>query len=107
MRSDSPSCAAARAALSDYLADLLMPRRARSLEEHLKSCPACQQTLAELRHTIALLGHLPRHAAPERLKRLAERPNTGREPAPEAPAPAAAPAAPAKDRAADLEPTKV
>jgi hypothetical protein len=50
--------------LTDFLeGDLNEPDRAR-VASHLDQCPACRQTLAELKETIRLLGQLPKRLSP-------------------------------------------
>jgi hypothetical protein len=50
--------------LSAYVDDMLSERARRRLEDHLDSCEACRQELAELRATVEALGSLPMAEAP-------------------------------------------
>jgi anti-sigma factor RsiW len=45
--------------VTDYLEDALpLAERAR-FDAHLETCPGCREYLAQMRQTIAALGHLP------------------------------------------------
>ena len=52
------------ARLSAFLDGQLSPEEQTQTEAHLQSCAVCQQQLAELRHTVALLHALPQPALP-------------------------------------------
>jgi hypothetical protein len=58
-------CARVRARLSEWLDGELGPPLAGAVQSHLAQCRACAQRAEELRATCALLGELPRLAAPE------------------------------------------
>ncbi|WP_376770125.1 zf-HC2 domain-containing protein [Promicromonospora sukumoe] len=72
-----PECRATRAALSDYLHGLLLPRRQHNLEAHLYACPGCIRAFTDVRTTVWVLKRLSsalvatghqggRHRRPER-----------------------------------------
>ncbi|MGH7767541.1 MAG: anti-sigma factor family protein, partial [Candidatus Binatia bacterium] len=50
------NCPEVQELFSDYLDDRLAPSKASLLKEHLGSCAACRQELADLRQTIELIG---------------------------------------------------
>ena len=54
----SPACRKTTDRLTDYLEGVLDDRDRQSLEHHLATCPACSNTLQELRTTVSLLNCL-------------------------------------------------
>jgi anti-sigma factor RsiW len=52
------SCPQARSMVSDYIDGDLLPDQARSLEEHLETCPNCPPLYASLVETLAELKAL-------------------------------------------------
>ena len=52
--------------VTDYLEDALPRRDRERLEAHLAECPHCQEYLAQIRRTIAVMGRVePESLAPE------------------------------------------
>jgi len=66
-------CRQAVALMSDYIDDALPERDRARLEHHLAGCPHCTEYLAQLRVTIAALGHAdPDQLTDEALGELVE-----------------------------------
>jgi anti-sigma factor RsiW len=63
------SCPQARSMVSDYIDGELPPGRARSLEEHLETCPYCPPLYASLVETLAQLNALDDVSGVDRLVR--------------------------------------
>lgn len=61
------SCPEARSMVSDYIDGELPPLPARSLEEHLETCPNCPPLYASLVETLAELRSLDDGAGVDRL----------------------------------------
>ena len=61
------SCPEARSMVSDYIDGDLPPALARSLEEHLQTCPCCPPRYASLVETLAELKALDDSAGVDRL----------------------------------------
>lgn len=61
------SCPEARSMVSDYIDGDLPPALARSLEEHLQTCPCCPPLYASLVETLAELKALDDSAGVDRL----------------------------------------
>lgn len=61
------SCPEARSMVSDYIDGDLPPALARSLEEHLHTCPCCPPLYASLVETLAELKALDDSAGVDRL----------------------------------------
>lgn len=59
MKPDPRECEDVRRLFSDYADAALARTDERRVEEHVGMCPRCRQVLANLRHTLANLGHLP------------------------------------------------
>ncbi|MDQ0276024.1 anti-sigma factor RsiW [Arthrobacter silviterrae] len=51
--------------LTDYLEGALAPSTAAALEEHLATCPGCSTYLAQISHTVRLLGAVTPDELPE------------------------------------------
>ena len=45
--------------ITDYLEDALSPPERARLDAHLETCRGCREYLAQMRQTVAALGHLP------------------------------------------------
>ena len=66
-------CRQAVTLMSDYIDDALPERDRARLEHHLAGCPHCTEYLAQLRVTIAALGHAdPDQLTDEALGELVE-----------------------------------
>ena len=66
-------CRQAVALMSDYIDGALPERDRQRLEHHLTDCPHCTEYLAQLRATIAALGHAdPGQLSEEALGELVE-----------------------------------
>lgn len=61
------TCPEARSMVSDYIDGDLPPALARSLEEHLQTCPCCPPLYASLVETLAELKALDDSAGVDRL----------------------------------------
>lgn len=73
LRRRDVACQEAVQLFTDYLDGALTPKERSRLERHLAICPPCKRYLAQLRSTVAALGHLepddvPRPAMDELLE---------------------------------------
>ena len=57
--SDPLSCQELVEVVTDFLEDALPPEARVRFEAHLAICPGCRGYLAQMRHTLDLLGRLP------------------------------------------------
>ena len=58
--------------VTGYLEGALDQERRLTIEAHLRLCEGCQTYVEQIRETIRVLGHLPRHAAqdlPDQVRR--------------------------------------
>ena len=44
--------------VTDYLEGTMAPRQRERFEAHLTGCPHCQEYLAQMRHTLEVLGRI-------------------------------------------------
>lgn len=59
--------------VTDYLEGTMPPRERARFESHIADCPNCRRYLAQMRTTLAVLGHIePESVAPEAMDELVE-----------------------------------
>ena len=75
------NCQEVKELSSDYLDQRLAPSQVVPLEEHVKSCLACGQELAQLRAIISIMASLGEiETSPDFLARVNEKIDGGRNP---------------------------